>query len=73
MQPPGDDKPTRSSSASRRWDALRDYRPRKATDYLFLHGIAIHAARRALREGPPLYLPAEWCEDEASDTRQDLT
>ncbi len=51
---------------------MRDYRPRRATDYLFLHGFAIHTARRALREGPPLYPPAEWCDDEASDTRHDL-
>ena len=39
-------------------------------DYLFLHGLAIHAARRALREGPPLYVPEDWSEDERGDERR---
>ncbi len=37
------------------------YRPRRMTDYLFLHGLALRAARRTLREDrAKLYPPAEW-------------
>ena len=36
------------------------YSPKRIRDLLFLHGLAVLAARRALREGDPLYVPSEW-------------
>ena len=42
------------------------YSPSRVGDLIFLHGLAISAARRALREGEPLYVPREWADDGAS-------
>ena len=36
------------------------YRPKGVRDHLFLHGLAVLAARRALRAGDALYVPREW-------------
>ena len=36
------------------------YSPKGVRDHLFLHGLAVLAARRALREGDRLYVPREW-------------
>jgi hypothetical protein len=45
------------------------YTPRRIRDLLFLHGLAVLAARRALREGDALYVPPEW---ERADDARDL-
>lgn len=45
------------------------YAPRKARDHLFLHGLAVIAARRALREGDRLYVPREWEQADPAEDR----
>ena len=42
----------------------RNYSPTSAADFFFLHGLALVAARHALREPEPLYVPRDW--DESS-------
>lgn len=49
------------------------YAPRKLRDHLFLHGLAVIAARRALREGDRLYVPREWERAHPADDREDWT
>lgn len=40
--------------------AGRSYSPTSTADLFFLHGLAVVAARHALREGEKLYVPPEW-------------
>ena len=40
--------------------AARLYAPTRMWDYLFLHGLALQAARHALRDDDRLYVPREW-------------
>jgi hypothetical protein len=47
-----------------------EYRPKGVRDHLFLHGLAILAARQALRAGDSLYVPREW-EGDPSDRAGD--
>lgn len=50
----------------------RSYSPRRLLDLLFLHSLALSAARRSLRDvEPPLYVPREWEYGEPGDTSLD--
>jgi hypothetical protein len=40
--------------------AARSYTPTSPADFFFLRGLALVAARHALREDEKLYVPREW-------------
>jgi len=52
--------------------AARMYTPTRMWDYLFLHGLALQAARRALREDDRLFVPLEWQDaDDSGDASEE--